>query len=49
MKNNINEKAIEELTKILIKEHKDKTKYIVTKEDIIRICIKVIKTIEIYK
>lgn len=51
---NINENAIEELTKILIKEDfesKDKGNiyYKVTKKDLIKFCIKLVKTIERYK
>ena len=48
--NNINEDAIEELTKMLIKEDfKNKGKknyYRITKEELIRFSIKLIKTIE---
>lgn len=51
---NINEDAIEELTKLLIKENfenkKDKKKYLkMTKEDLIKFSIKLIKTINKYK
>ena len=45
---NINEQAIEELTKLLIKEHFEGQEKIIriTKKDLIRFCIKLVKTIE---
>ena len=50
---NINENAIEELTRILIKEdfkNKDKDIYLkMTKKDLIKFSIKLVKTIERYK
>lgn len=51
---NINEDAIEELTKMLIKEDfKSKAngkEYVtMTKQELIRFCIKLIKTIENYR
>lgn len=50
----MNDLAIEELTKILIKEDfenkgKEKDKFILTKQDLIRFSIKLIKIIERYK
>lgn len=46
--NNINEDAIEELTKLKIKEHfkKENKKITLTKEELISFCIKLVKTIE---
>lgn len=51
---NINEDAIEELTKLLIKENFEtkgqKPKYFkMTTKSLIRFCIKLLKTIEYYK
>lgn len=51
---NINENAIEELTKLLIKEDfenkgKDQDTFKMTKQDLIKFSIKLIKTIERYK
>ena len=48
---NINEQAIEELTRLLIKEQfEEKEKIIkISKKDLIRFCIKLVKTIERYK
>ena len=51
---NINENAIEELTKLLIKEDfenkgKDQKLIKMTKQDLIKFSIKLIKTIERYK
>lgn len=45
---NINEQAIEELTKLLIKEQFEEQEKIIrtSKKDLIRFCIKLVKTIE---
>ena len=45
---NINEQAIEELTKLLIKEQFEEQEKIIriSKKDLIRFCIKLVKVIE---
>ena len=47
---NINEEAIEELTKLKIKEHfkKEDKKITLTKEELIQFCINLLKLIEKY-
>ena len=47
----INEDALEELTKLKIKEHfkKEDKKVIMSKEELIQFCIDLIKTIEKHK
>lgn len=45
---NINEEAIEELVKLKIKAHfeNDNKRYIISKEELIQFCIKLVQTIE---
>ena len=46
----MNNEAIEIMTKLYIKEHfkGDKSKYIISKEELIKFCIKLVKEIERY-